>query len=150
MKVMLDVMREIEKYQEAGVHQRSMSQNPFQPGQRERTPQEQADFLKAINALPEIFFTADAVLHIDGDWPELEVEHLHEMLKEEDLSKFQLRENGTAVLAYNQFQADDGSLAQLPVYTVESVDGGRQARADGNDRAVALNFLSLFWFKPAL
>ena len=27
------------------------------------------------------------------------------MLKEEDLSKFQLRENGTAVLAYNQFQA---------------------------------------------
>ncbi|CAE7947399.1 unnamed protein product, partial [Symbiodinium sp. KB8] len=107
----------------------SMSQNPFQPGQRERTPQEQADFLKAINALPEIFFTADAVLHIDGDWPELEVEHLHEMLKEEDLSKFQLRENGTAVLAYNQFQADDGSLAQLPVYTVESVDGGRQVNS---------------------
>ncbi|CAE7201320.1 mobA [Symbiodinium natans] len=104
----------------------SMSQNPFLPGQRERTPDEQADFLKAINALPEIFFTADAVLHIDGDWPELEVEHLHETLKEEELGKFELRENGTVVLAYNQYQADDGSLAKLPVYTVESVDGAKQ------------------------
>ena len=27
------------------------------------------------------------------------------MLKEEDLSKFELRENGTVVLAYNEFQA---------------------------------------------
>ena len=74
-----------------------MSQNPFQPGQTERSPQEQADFLKAIDALPEagffqllrvsrscirsvvqtatqVFFTADAVLHVEGNWPELECE----------------------------------------------------------------------------
>ncbi|CAK9082102.1 unnamed protein product [Durusdinium trenchii] len=52
----------------------SMSQNPFEPGQPERSAKEQQDFLQAIAALPEVFFTADAVLHVDGDWPDLEVE----------------------------------------------------------------------------
>ena len=31
-----------------------MSQNPFEPGQPERSPKEQEDFLKAISALPEV------------------------------------------------------------------------------------------------
>ena len=30
-------------------------------------------------ALPEIFFTSDAVLHLDGEWPDLECE-LEEVL----------------------------------------------------------------------
>lgn len=51
-----------------------MSQNPFEPGQPERSEREQAEFLDAIAALPEVFFTADAVLHIEGEWPELECE----------------------------------------------------------------------------
>ena len=27
-----------------------------------------------FQALPEIFFTSDAVLHIDGEWPDLDCE----------------------------------------------------------------------------
>ena len=87
---------------------KGMSQNPFEAGQTERTPEEQKAFLSAIAALPEavqycpvcftwkanfdvtcfrelqnsmsvsqlcqVFFTADAVLHVEGEWPALDVE----------------------------------------------------------------------------
>lgn len=49
-----------------------MSQNPFQPGQNERSPEEQEAFLKAIGALPEaspresLISEAEQWLHVAG------------------------------------------------------------------------------------
>ncbi|CAE7250963.1 ANK3, partial [Symbiodinium sp. KB8] len=98
----------------------SMSQNPFQPGQTERSPQEQADFLKAIDALPEVFFTADAVLHVEGNWPELECEGQTRKVSMSELNRMKLKQHGSAVMMYDEYPANDGSVAELPVFTIRS------------------------------
>lgn len=99
----------------------SMSQNPFLPGQKERTPSEQQDFLKGIEALPEIFFTSDAVLHIDGEWPDLDCELEEEMLPPAELEKYHLKELGNLVLVYEEKEAEDGTKALMPIYKIDSV-----------------------------
>ncbi|CAJ1455743.1 unnamed protein product [Effrenium voratum] len=105
----------------------SMSQNPFRPGQPERSPEEQAGFLKAIDALPEVFFTADAVLHVEGQWPELDCEKTTRKVSWSEMSKMKLKQNGSQVITYDQYIAKDGSVAELPVFTIRSDPSGLES-----------------------
>lgn len=91
----------------------SVNQNPYQEGQPERTPQEQQDFIMAMNALPEIFFQADAVLHLDMTGPELECEREELEITFSDLEDFDLTSNFTA---YRRRNFENGTFCRIPQF----------------------------------
>eukprot|EP00929_Paragymnodinium_shiwhaense_P006680 TRINITY_DN11061_c0_g2_i1.p1 TRINITY_DN11061_c0_g2~~TRINITY_DN11061_c0_g2_i1.p1 ORF type:complete len:356 (-),score=61.21 TRINITY_DN11061_c0_g2_i1:54-1121(-) len=71
----------------------SVSQRPFKKGQADRTPQELELFSAAIKAMPELYFHADAVLHIN-----LAAEHWTDVPKDGELFTVQAETLNAGVL----------------------------------------------------